>query len=535
VRSYDITAVLANAALDNPLGVTIIPGPGAGPVAEASATEHVGEPLALDPSGGTLVYNPRRTQLTNGKSGPLHDPTAMLLVYTDDLEARLDPEKNHPDEPYYDGCYKTDPVTLVRSLDHKLPTCPVRLKPGVPTEPITLRAAAGECIDVLLRNRFPGDLNENGFFDDNPDLGTLGGLQNIVLRDRDSPEGVTAFNNNLMRPSSHVGLHTQLVAYDASKADGMNAGRNNVQTAAPGGQTRYRWYAGDITGTSSDGTSVRLVATPIEFGGANLSPADVIKQGQKALVGALVIEPAGMAWTEDATRRSAASVGPDGGASTGRGGRPTPPDGTPDTISHRSFATIFQKHLTQRYADGSPVEGLGGEGAAGVLDDGQESGQFAINNGSEPLWFRFGLPPNAPFGNVPGGLGAVPNAHAAYSNRLAGGDPVTPVFTATKGQQVRMHLLAPHGSYRGTTFNLHGHVWQRDPYVCPPGEVASRAIGANPIGFSVGGQESVQPYSHFEIVVPAGGAGGVVGDFLFRDQGAIGNVSGLWGILRVEN
>ena len=48
------------------------------------ARKHAGG--TLNPNGGTLVYNPRTTSLSNGKSGPLHDPTAAMYVHTDDLE-----------------------------------------------------------------------------------------------------------------------------------------------------------------------------------------------------------------------------------------------------------------------------------------------------------------------------------------------------------------------------------------------------------------------------------------------------------------
>jgi hypothetical protein len=154
------------------------------------------------------------------------------------------------------------------------------------------------------------------------------------------------------------------------------------------------------------------------------------------------------------------------------------------------------------------------------------------------------------------GYGDVPNAHEAYSNGLtAGTDPVTPVFTAKAGQELRLHLLEPAGVGRGGVFALHGHVWQRAPYVCPgssrlglagscnatgfyptlPGfEVGSRALGTSPTSMYLGGQESVLPGAHFEIVVPAGGANAVPGDYLFRDQAAFGNTSGLWGIVRVQ-
>jgi len=98
-----------------------------------------------------------------------------------------------------------------------------------------------------------------------------------------------------------------------------------------------------------------------------------------------------------------------------------------------------------------------------------------------------------------------------------------------------MRLLEPTGAGRGTTFNLHGHAWQRDPYIAGE-EVASQTIGDNPLGMILGHQESITPAAHFDIVPlnGAGGANAVPGDYLFSDQGSFGTTSGLWGILRVE-
>ena len=69
---------------------------------------------------------------------------------------------------------------------------------------------------------------------------------------------------------------------------------------------------------------------------------------------------------------------------------------------------------------------------------------------------------------------------------------------------------------------------------CEMANVASQAIGNNPIAINQGAQESITPLSHFTFRFPsAGGGNGVVGDYLFRDEGSFGNASGLWGILRV--
>ena len=258
---------------------------------------------------------------------------------------------------------------------------------------------------------------------------------------------------------------------------------------------------------------MEIVASPVEFGGVNLTPADKIKQGQKAMVGALIIEPEGSSWIEDAGQRAAATVNP----------------GTPGEF--RDFAVIHQKGLNLRYGDGTAVENIAGEGGA-IPEDSHDAGQKAINYGTEPAWFRFGLRANTQFGTGPGELGAVGNAHLLYSNTLAGGDPATPVFTASAGQEVRMRVLEPTGVGRGTTFDLHGHVWQRDPYL--GGAVASQSIGINPLAMYLGGQESVTPANHFDILLPsAGGVNGVAGDYLFRDHGSFGNTDGLWGIFRV--
>jgi hypothetical protein len=172
-----------------------------------------------------------------------------------------------------------------------------------------------------------------------------------------------------------------------------------------------------------------------------------------------------------------------------------------------------------------------------------------VNYGTEPPWFRFGLVASTPFGT----LGQVANPEDLHANALAGEDPATPVFSAEAGSETRMRVLEPTGVGRGTTFSMHGHVWQRDPYICPGSmhsglagkcdnsEVGSRAIGRNPIGMWLGGQESIMPYTHFEIRLEhAGGAANagdppfVTGDFLFRDQASFGHSDGIWGILRVE-
>src|SRR6185503_5344165 len=100
-----------------------------------------------------------------------------------------------------------------------------KLNPGVPIEPLILRANAGDCITLTLNNRLPATA---------PDLPVFNTLPMIVER----------FNANQVRPSSHVGLHPQMLTMDVIGNDGANVGFNKVQTAPPGGSKTYRWYAG---------------------------------------------------------------------------------------------------------------------------------------------------------------------------------------------------------------------------------------------------------------------------------------------------
>ena len=87
------------------------------------------------------------------------------------------------------------------------------IKSGVAIEPLILRASAGECIEVALTNNLPTGTQ----FD-------LDGFNTM-------PMIVEQFNANQVRPSSHVGLHPQMVFFDVTRSDGMNVGFNPVQTA----------------------------------------------------------------------------------------------------------------------------------------------------------------------------------------------------------------------------------------------------------------------------------------------------------------
>ena len=411
-----------------------------------------------------------------------------------------------------------------------------------------------------------------------PDLAGWQDMMWVANRDLFNPvrpPQMHFFNNNLIRPSSYVGLHAQLVEYDSSRDDGMPVGGNPAgqAVAAPGERKLVRWYAGDIknvpvAGGNPNQRRFEIVTTPVEFGATNLLSADRIKQPQKGLFGSLVIEPAGAVVAEDtqvpdgqgtgvATRLTRAQVSvtsPAGDA--GSGG------------NYREALAIAHKLNNLRWADGTAIANvnqgeLGREGA-------EDSGHAGFNYGMEPSWFRFKLPPDVPFGNAltPNSFGAIPNQHAMYANGLvenepntiptiAGvstlGDMVTPIFRTTADSanpvtDTRMYVLNGASPDRDSTFILHGHLWQREPFVCPGQSdlgligrcdpdtlVPSLALGNNLQAKYMGGEEGMgHVFAHWPILFDAGGTDGVVGDYLYRDYAPNGNRNGMFGILRVE-
>jgi hypothetical protein len=604
-RDIDITAVSVNDIFGTRSDIT---------VQDLYPNAHVG--ASPDSSGGTLVYNPREASVELGEesahgldfgvteaSGPLHDPTGIIYVNTADLVSAKGYAAGKGNDPY---CWRAPTKGKKWKYDPSLPACKVRLRDGAPTEPVVIRAAAGDCMNVTLRNkvlaqahdgngnvlfqadgkpsyldkRYKGikiyvDDDKNGwddddleattaYFDQTTDLASGNALPAMVRRNRGdegtTPTGMTSFNNNLMQPSAHVGLHPQLVEYDITRSDGANVGQNPAdQAVAPGSRKTYQWYAGhiglqvDTSGRKAQGT---LEWTPIEFGGFNIMPTDKIKQGQKGLIGAGVIYPEGSDWVVDQGTNTAASVC--------AGSCILDQNGVPTNVAFRDFTTVASKGVSMFYKDSFPVENLLGEGSFGVAEDSQDMGHMNINYGNEAMWFRYGKNPTRVAGNADcngdgaGGpcLGGLDNASEAFANTLIGGNPETPVFTADAGQPFRMHVLMPFSPGRGSTYDLHGHVWQRDPYVCEndadfglpgkcdtggdygglptDGSVGSQSLGDNPVGFHLGAIESWFGTQHYEIVIDsAGGSNGIVGDYLFRDHMGLGNAGGLWGILRV--
>ncbi len=409
---------------------------------------------------GRLVYNNR----TDGSFGPLWDPTSILYVRSADL----------------DTAGKLKPLYSSRP------------------EPLILRARAGECVKLTLRNKLPATLVQRDGYNTLPMI-------------------VEGFNANDLKPSLNVGLHPQLLYYDVSRYDGANVGRNATQTVTPGQSKTYEWYAGDVK-INLDET---VTATPIEFGATNLISSDRILHASKGAFGALIIEPRDAFISEfDPVRRSMANI--TGGSEGG----------------FREFVVIFQNDVNMRTEQslgnlcnpndpvpaaghGWPVDNLA------CIEDPEDSGQKAVNYRTEPLWKRMQHAPGTQLSDTDD----FPDWFDVLSNTKVGADPQTPIFPALPGQKVRFRVLMASGHARNLVFAVDGHQWDREPYI-----ENSTQLGRNGFSFWEGARMGHGPTNHFDALL-RNGAGGkftITGDYLFRDLVATGLDSGLWGILRVQ-
>ncbi|HYO14322.1 MAG TPA: copper oxidase [Thermoanaerobaculia bacterium] len=394
---------------------------------------------------------------------------------------------NSRTENGFDPLFEPSAMMYVRAEDIEPGSTNYSVKPGMRLEPLVLRARAGECIVVNLSNRMDYFSRMDGF-------STL-------------PMLIDGFNANDIQPSSFVGLHPQMLYYDVSRYDGIPVGNNGAATsqmARKGESVTYRWYAGDVK-VNANGT---VTATPIEFGATNLISPDRILHAGKGGIGALIIEPADATWTEDANHRAAATV-------------TSPTSGT-----FREFVLQFQNDVNLRTGEltthnfGTPVPKLAG------LEDPEDTGHKAVNYRTEPLWKRRGHAADTPFEQTDD----FTDWAGVVSNGQVGGDPETPIFTAAPGQAVRFRLLQAGGHSRNSVFALHGHIWDKQPYVN-----GSAKLGHNAFSLWEGARMGHGPTNHADLLLRngAGGKFGVPGDYLYRDFVSTGFDGGVWGILRV--
>ena len=349
------------------------------------------------------------------------------------------------------------------------------LKPGVPIEPLILRANAGDCIEVNLTNAIDPS---SRVFDKNFNW--------------PSPYN-NKFNSKM---SKYVGLHPQLLSYDAYTSQGLNIGWNSQggkdQLAAFGKTVKYTWYAGKID-RASNGS---LTYTPVEFGAANLLASDPMFQHPNGLFGQMIVEPAGSTW----------QCGEAGSL------QPCDPGATPPPTS-RASATVTVGSDTFREFSVMISDALI-----------TSSTPSAINYGTEPRSQRYVQQSGIDFSCMTSNLLEQPGSSAV-------GEPKTPIFTANIGDKVRFRMTHPVGTGDSQVFVVHGHNWQRNPY-----QNNSTTIATNNLSQWLGSRDNHGSTDHFDLVIDkAGGQFGKAGDYLYTAYLPDQALLGAWGLFRVGN
>jgi hypothetical protein len=398
------------------------------------------------------------------------------------------------------------------------------LKPGVPVEPLILRASAGECVQVTLKNGLDPSSNVFSAANQSPIDGAVGVSVNGQIV---QPE---------FTPSKMVGLSPQLLAYDPATSEGVNVGYNKAQgpgfaanqTAAfgssqPNNTVQYTWYAGEI---AMDNTG-KLVYTPVELGSLNLFAADTLLQHADGMFGSMIVEPKGATWKCDGASGLVPCDAPATGTFTYPATRASATVSAPGVPSFREFVNLTSDDVRVYFGEGS------------TLTSGTTS---AVNYRSEPTYYRYGNPGNPNAFAPPNGLGnnvcATSNLLIKTSSQtLLQADPQTPVFTAKVGEPVRFRLMHPPGTGTSQVFTLSGHVWERNPYAAT--QVGSTQVGSGQIGDNwqsqwIGSRDSFGASDHFDLVIAqAGGKFHVPGDYLYTVFLPSQNSLGAWGIFRV--
>lgn len=399
--------------------------------------------------------------------------------------------------------YDDDAILFAR--EEHLP----ELKSGIRRpEPLILRAAAGDCVKVTLKNMLPERLPKKPHWNF---------YQAITEK----------FNVNQVPMSSFVGLQPQMLTYDVNQSDGAAIGYNNNTLVAPGKQRVYEWYAGYYK-MDTLRPADRRVSRPIEFGVINLKEmGDVVNHPAKgAGGGVLVIEPAAATWQTDPYSEAQALV-----SHLDHGKQ----------VTFREFVNVLfdevgafsgnenytgQSHpaLPNVGMPSGPDEGHGEETAE---IDAEDAGLKGFNLSSEPLWARMNINPSA----VPDSGNNVQQGNLFSS--ASHGDPETPLFKVKLGTPIRFRLAAPSTHSRNHTFTWHGHMWYINPW---RSDSNSTVIGSNSLSRVTGTIDGITAGGHYNLIPlhPAGGRFKVPGDYLYRDGASNALDSGVWGIVRVE-
>jgi hypothetical protein len=293
-----------------------------------------------------------------------------------------------------------------------------------PIEPLVLRANAGDCIKVVLKNRLPATVT---------DARGDALMPRIVSLNVDrvpEEEGQVAED---VRPSSFVTLHPQLVSYNMPSYNGAAVGYNGEDPLQPGGMGTLYWYAGVAT---VEGNLYKH--EPKEFGPVNLTSwGDIINQPPHGLVGTLIIEPAGATYHDPSTGNQVSNGGISAVIRYPEGGM---------THSFREHVVMYRDglNLHQATPDGSSKPIMD----CRICDDSYDRGDKAFNHQTAPFHVRLRQADDA-------------NLNEAFYPADFFTPQYRPIptteYTAEPQEEVRFRILQPHGRARQHAFLLYGH------------------------------------------------------------------------------
>ncbi|MDB5036135.1 MAG: hypothetical protein JWQ98_3376 [Chlorobi bacterium] len=294
-----------------------------------------------------------------------------------------------------------DPNALMFFRLRDVDTTKWQLRSTSNVEPLILRARAGDCYMVTVKNRFQP--TDSAF------------LKTVSTEQFENNQIGSSFG---MLPSKSVSLSPELVSVNVTTDYGYNVGLNPIQTIAPGSDRTYSWYMG--VWRTNTGTQT---AVPVEFGTVPLLAPDPLVQYTSGLYGTLIVEPQGSLWVEDSNSHASA------------------------TVVSATKSPLFREFVMV-HSDGVTSKGANSQSGTNTM---------AVNYRTEPIISRYPVGTNSNLN--------LTDISAALTDSLVGGPPQTPTFVAFAGEPLRIRLMTPNSSGNEVIWTLHGHVWQEEPYI----------------------------------------------------------------------
>jgi hypothetical protein len=487
--------------------------------------------------------------LTYSQRFGITDPLAVVYVLNRELTCnRVGSSTTSPGSLTNDGCFDRSSGNQADVSDAKMLTdLKTAYRNGRTIEPLVLRASAGQCITVKLRNHLPVEslllASHLDAENDNKAVREAAAYHNFL------PMIADGFNLNQFKMSNVVGISAPRVLQNPANADGSNVGINgaallagvndvdyspgSLQPPCKGGTAcsrNYVWAARDLVRDPLDN---QIRSLPVELGALPLrSFGDPIKQPMHGLIGALVVGPEGSRVCDELRADS-------GGVSR--------KICTSDGKSYGDHVLVMQDAVSA-IQDGFPVPDLKG------AEEPDDYGVKAINYRTEPLWARRGGSPSIEFGDRNANF----DYTAVFSSKFEKGvcesgapsngtgptacDPETPVITAKAGTPLRIHFVHPGGHTRQQGLTLAGHgfnpyPWDADSHVFAPERCLVVPPQTIPSGCLTwhGVYNGFGPMMAITLGFTAGGSAKLAKDYLLRSQSSFLLDGGLWGILRVQD